>query len=185
MSDLTPQRRVIQQEEIAFNAAVAEDNLGNIGAATNHLLFYNTMQMVWTINGQFGSLGVRSLIDQPRFVPFDCKIVGAFFYMQIIGGVVSQYDIVKATQPGAGETSIFSTKPQFNASAADLSRVGTVIDEATGSAVNYTATNCVTPVINEAGNVNYLNAGETLILKILNTNYPACDMVGQIFIVPR
>lgn len=182
MSDLLPDRRIIQQQEIAFNAAVAESNLGNLGKVVNHHTLYSISPVIWNANGTFGTNGPDTMIDLPRFVPWKCKVIGVFFSIELVGGVVTTVQITKATKPGAAETSILSTNASFSASAADNSRVGRVIRELEGDTVAYSDTNCTIPVIDQA--VNTLEAGECLIMNITATDLGACNLTAQAFIQP-
>lgn len=182
MSILTPSQIIVQAEEIAFNAAVAEDNLGRTGQATNFNTYYQHWTQSWAINGAFGDAGATDKKDRPRHVLWTSRLIGFIISLEQPDGVETQVQLQKATGVGGSPTNLLSTPATFSASAANNSMVGTRIRDFQGDVNFLTSPNCTTPVI-DAGN-NTVNFGDVVWINILSTNFSACNMSATAFFRP-
>lgn len=174
MSDLTPSRIVIQAEEIAFNAAVAEDNLGRAGQSINHILTNHRWNFEWSINGAFGDQGATSKKDRPRHIEKRSELSAFIISLEQPDGVVTTVQLQKATGVGGSPTNMLSTAASFTASAANNALVGQRIREFEGDTQNLNFANCTSPTIDQANHT--VDWGDVVWIEITSTDFSACNM---------
>lgn len=119
MSDIAPQRIIIQQEETKYRAAVSEATLSRVGATTNFINMKQYDSRGFFLNGPYGNGAGSTGVDGAWGILFDIEIVGIMMFNLVTGGVPgtwTQLDIRRFTATNTGNTSIFSTKPRLSGS---------------------------------------------------------------------
>lgn len=124
MSNVTPERILIQQEETAFKAGVAESLMSRVGATANFINLYQAQKWEWKINGEYsGSLfGADGVL---RF-PFNWEIVDCYIFCGLSAGSSGTTELDLKWKPfsSGGYASLFSTTPKFSAGAANSETCG-------------------------------------------------------------
>lgn len=182
MSILTPAQIVIQTEEIAFNAAVAEDNLGRTGQTANFNSYYSHYTHSWAVNGAFGDQGATTRKDRPRPILWTSRLIGFIIALEQPDGVITSVQLQKATAVGGSPTNLLSTAASFSASAANDVMVGTRIRDYESDVQFINSTNCTTPIIDQA--VNTVNFGDVVYLNITASGFSACNLSATAFFRP-
>lgn len=126
MSDIVPERIIIQQEETAYKAAVSEATLSRVGATTNFINSYQANLREFMINGGYGSaapfLGIDGII---RF-NHAWELTDVFIYtLQDTSGTgTTELDLKWKPFSSGSYASIFSTTPKFTSAASAYETCG-------------------------------------------------------------
>lgn len=158
MTDLSPERKIIQLEQVVTRKPVAESLMQAAGAAVNKVQLQLAPPIEFFANGAYRGGLLRTRIETFRF-PFNGYIRKVTLFSGDAGlSGTTEVDVLKFTAPGGVGTSIFTTTPKVTSAAA--SNVWIANGE--------TVTGMVAPVI--AGMVTAgapVNAGDVLQMKIL------------------
>lgn len=121
MSDISPQRKMIQVEETAYSAAVSSSVAQRMGAGINFINAYQHTDRSWVLNGRYGvSTGAQSGVDGTIAIWRDMEIVGFFMFNQAAGSSGNtEVNIKRHTASGSG-TSIFTVTPKIAYTAGNL-----------------------------------------------------------------
>lgn len=163
MSDITPRRVLIQQEETKYRAAVSEGTLSRVGAATNHIMMKQYDSRGFFLNGRYDiGGGVQTGVDGAWGILFDIEIVGIMMFNLVAGtfGSTTTLDIRRWTATNTGNTSIFSTKPSIDGSAPNNTYL--FLDIANSVTLEDPILGRVMPVLS----TTQLNAGDMLTMNI-------------------
>jgi hypothetical protein len=126
VSNITPERINIQQEETAYRAAVSEATLTRVGASINFINAYQANLREFMINGSYGGasnfLGVDGLV---RF-PYNWELLDVYIYtMSSTSGTgTTELDIKWKPFSSGSYSSIFTTTPKFTSSASTFETCG-------------------------------------------------------------
>jgi len=169
MSDATPLRINLQDEEVKYRASVSEATLSRVASSVNFINYYQYKHF------EFGYLKALSNGGSPTYnqytppatisdvepFPSDSQIVAIVLQHNTSGsGGTSELDIQWSTQNSGTWASIFSTTPKATSSAPSDSQWDTTYDDATSSWVSIatTPTGCTIPVLSKTT----FNAGDRL-----------------------
>jgi hypothetical protein len=161
MADLTGQRRNIQIEESRFRYAVSEALVQKVGSSINFINDYQYSEKQFFANGPYSTAPSfpQTGVDGLTFFDFDAEIINVWAFNLVAGsGGTTELDIKRATASAGAFTSIFSTTPKFDSTAAANSYV-----DANG---NQAATTGVTAPVVTTTNVN---AGDALRFDIVSS----------------
>lgn len=152
MSDIAPQRRMIQVEETKYKSAVSEFTWQKIGGAINMINTYQTIKLQFGITKADSNSGspTYNVISTPysdfgfkETFPFNAEIVGANIYHGTAGSSgTSELDIKWAAVNSGSYSTIFSTTPKVASTAASE-----VAFDTFGNAT--TPTGCTVPVFSK------------------------------------
>lgn len=155
MTAIAPVRADIQQEAVAFRAAVSESILQTVGAAINFVNQKQYDSKAYFINGGYNLTGVlETAVDGLYIVPpgINATIFAVSMFNITAGsGGTTTLDVLRATTSGGAFTSIFSTKPAIASTAGNNAWIATG-----GSGVGLTA-----PILT-GGTTFDINAGDAL-----------------------
>lgn len=116
MSDLTPERHIIQQEETAAQAAVSESTMSRMGETID---FANTFHVVpphWCVSGPYNRGVPPYFVDGLRSYPFNFDLLDVKLSSGTNTGVSGTFevDILWRAENTGSFASIFTTTPKFN-----------------------------------------------------------------------
>jgi hypothetical protein len=120
MSDITPRRIIIQQEETKYRASVSEATLSRVGATTNFINMKQYDSRGFFLNGAYRYAMGQTGVDGAWGILFDIEIVGIMMFNLVAGtsSLLGQQrtilDIRRWTASNTGNTSIFTDKPIIN-----------------------------------------------------------------------
>ena len=179
MADIADARSNILEEETTYRAAVSEALLTKTGGSINFINNRQYDQRSFQLNGSY-PLGVGQLgADQIIPILFDMEIVGFSYWNGATGTSGSSiFDIHRLTGGDTDAGSIFSTRPEFDTTAAN--NTYTVYDQANTTTITLPTghTLAVLSAIN-------FDAGDALRLDI-DAAMPGASNAGvYIFIRPR
>jgi hypothetical protein len=127
MTQISPERILIQTEEVAANAAAASSTLNRVGATANFINLYQGNLREFMINGGYGGaivpfLGAEGLVRYK----FAWEIVDLYIYAGEVtsGSGTTILDIKWKPFSSGSYASIFSTTPKFNSSASQFETCG-------------------------------------------------------------
>lgn len=127
MTQVNPERILIQQEEVAFRAAVAESTLSRVAATSNFTNLYQANMREFMINGPYASIATPNLcVDGIIKFPFPWELVDIYIYSgeNTSGSGSTQLDVKWKPFASGSYASIFSTIPNFNSGAAPFETCG-------------------------------------------------------------
>lgn len=126
MTDLTAERKMIQQEETIFRYGISESFAQKLGASVNFINERQHSEKQFFANGTFSRVADPKLgVDGLTIFEFDAEIIGVWAFQLTAGsGGTTELDIKKATTPGGAFSSIFSTTPKFTSSAGNNAWIG-------------------------------------------------------------
>lgn len=129
MSDITPERLMIQQEETRSQAAVSESTMSRVGGAINFINTRHIYQHDWNLNGKYNSVVTPNVgLDGFITYPFAFEIVQFMLFSgeNVGSGGITEIDVKWKPELSGAFASIFSTTPKFtNAAGANESiRIG-------------------------------------------------------------
>jgi hypothetical protein len=169
MSDATPLRINLQDEEVKYRASVSEATLSRVASSVNFINYYQYKHF------EFGYLKALSNSGSPTYnqytppatisdvepFPSNSQIVAIVLQHNVSGsGGTSELDIQWSTENSGTWASIFSTTPKATSSAPSDSQFDTTYDDATSSWVSIATTpaGCTIPVLSKT----MFNAGDRL-----------------------
>lgn len=116
MSDLAPERNIIQEQETQPKASTSTSVMSRIGASSNFILFYMHQEKMWAANGPYNAVsGAQTGIDGGIPILFDMEIVGVSMWNLVPGSAgVLEMDIKRHTASAQAGTSIFTTTPKLS-----------------------------------------------------------------------
>lgn len=159
MSDLAPERSIIQLEQVVTRKPVSESLMQPFGAAVNKIQLQLAPPIEFFANGAYrGGLG-RVRIETFRF-PFNGYITKVTLFSGDAGlSGTTEVDVLKFTAPGGVGTSIFTTTPKVSSAAASNVWIG----------IGETVVGMTAPILSSSPNPLGLavNAGDVLQMKIL------------------
>jgi hypothetical protein len=127
LTQLSPERILIQQEETRFRAAVAESLLARVGQTANFINLYQANMREFMINGGYGEsvvpfLGAEGIIK----FPYDWELVDVYIYSgeSTSGTGTTELDLKWKPFSSGSYASIFSTTPKFTSSAGTFETCG-------------------------------------------------------------
>jgi hypothetical protein len=177
MSDITEERINIQNEEVAYKAAVSESTFTRVGSAVN---FINKRQFdtkTFEINGPYK---VAQAIDGAFIAPFDMEIIGVGAFNIVNGSSgTTTFNIRRFTASNTGGSSIFSTKPAISTAAGNNAYVARRLIPANLTLENPSGTTL--PVIS----VVNIDAGDMLVCDIDTVQASAQNCGLVIWFRPR
>jgi len=116
MTDITPQRLLIQIEETRSKAAVSESTMTRMGAMNNFLALKECSQHDMNLNNAYNIIATPNLaIDGFLTFPFNFEIVEAYIFSgsSTGSGGTTNLDVKWKPQASGSYASIFSTTPKF------------------------------------------------------------------------
>ena len=121
MPVITNARAFIRTEETKETAAVSSSVVQKIGGAVNFLEERVDYEVSWKINGNFGSGtgAATDYIDGAFFLDVDAEIVFFGAFIADPGSTFNNVMNIDVLPAGGSATSIFSTPPRFEPTAAD------------------------------------------------------------------
>lgn len=131
MTDIAPERKIIQQEETRAQAATSESVFQRVGAGINFINTRQFDQKDFILNGPYNIIPSPQLgVDGPITYPWNFEIVDVLVYVgDVVGsGGITEFDIKWKPEIGGTFQSIFSTTPKIAPAAApfDFTRIGKV-----------------------------------------------------------
>lgn len=131
MTDIAPERKIIQQEETRAQAATSESVFQRVGAGINFINTRQFDQKDFILNGPYNTVPTPQLgVDGPITYPWNFEIVDVLVYAgDILGsGGITEFDIKWRPEAGGPFFSIFSTTPKIGPTATpfDFTRIGKV-----------------------------------------------------------
>ena len=119
MTDISPERKMIQQEETKPQAAVTESVMSRVGAGIN---FINTKHLYikeFCVNGKYNIIPLNLSIDGFLTYPFNFEILDIVLKLGPATGSsgLSELDLKWKPEASGSFQSIFSTTPKWDANA--------------------------------------------------------------------
>jgi len=179
MTDITEARDNIQVEEADFRSPFSEAYNFKVGGAVNFINKRQYDQRSFQLNGSY-ALGVGQLgADQIIPILFDMEIVGFSYWNGASGTSGSSiFDIHRLTGGDTDAGTIFSTKPEFDSTAAD--NTYTVYDAANAATLSLPTGHTLAVL-----STTLFDAGDALRLDI-DAAMPGASNAGvYLFIRPR
>jgi hypothetical protein len=127
VTDISPERILIQQEETKFRAAVSESTLSRVGATSNFINLYQANMREFMLNGKYGSQPTPNLgVDGIVKFPFDWELVDVYIYSgeSTSGTGITELDLKWKPFASGAYATIFSTTPKFTSAASAFETVG-------------------------------------------------------------
>lgn len=115
MSEITPARQNIHEEETRYRAAVSEATAQKLGASINFINDKQHSEKQFFANGPYWYASMpQTYVDGLVFFEFDAEIINVWAYSSAPGSSgTTELDVKRATAPGGAFSSIFSTTPKF------------------------------------------------------------------------
>ena len=152
MANVPELKEYIQLESVLTREPLGEFLEQGMGGSINYLLTRNCFEQIFKINGNVRFFNGKLAVDDMWIVPFDCTILDVILYQKDPGtSGTTLVDITRGTS-GGPFTSIFSTKPSVNSTAASRS----------WCAIGQTVTGFVAPVLVGSPAAYYINKGDGL-----------------------
>lgn len=119
MTIVTPERKLIQIEEVQYRASVSEAVANKIAATVNLISNRQFSTIDFKINGNYNFVtGPQNDVDGYYVFPWDLDIVNFAIYHSTPGsGGTTEMDVKIASTSGGSFSSIFSVTPKIAASA--------------------------------------------------------------------
>lgn len=170
MADISPERKNIQVEEIAFRAAVSEAAGYRMGAAINFINQRQHSEKQFFLNGRYGIVSPPTLgVDGLIVFEFDAIIFNVIMFNLVKGsGGTTELDLKKCSTPGGSFASIFGVTPKISSAAANNVWIG----------IGGSVTGCTAPVFDTGANL--VNAGDALrcdVLGVQSGNPENCGLI--------
>lgn len=117
--DITPERKMIQQEETKPQAAVTESVMSRVGAGINFINTRHYYLKEYCVNGKYNIILPNLSIDGFFTYPWPFEITDVIVKLGSATGVsgLSEIDLKWKPEIGGVWQSIFSTTPKWNSSA--------------------------------------------------------------------
>jgi len=120
MAEITPSRKVIEQEDTAYRRSVSEAILTKFGAQSNFINTYQNDIKEWKLNGSYSVATGITFFDGVASFFFQSEIVGIYFYNGQSGSSgTTEFDIIWKDENGNDQGSIFSVTPKITSSSSD------------------------------------------------------------------
>jgi hypothetical protein len=135
MPEITPSRSVIFQEDVSYKRSVSEAILSKVGAQSNFINTYQIDSHRFCLNGSYSVATGIVLYDGAYNFFYNSEIVGVYFWNGQRGSSgLTDFDIEWVNESGGNEGSIFSSNPQIDSTASDVSigRVNLTTGNSTG-----------------------------------------------------
>lgn len=178
-NEILPSRKNLFVEQTQYRAAVSESLLTTVGSSINFINDRQYDQRSFQLNGSYPlAVGLQGA-DQIIPILFDMEMVGFSYWNGSTGTSGSSiFDIHRLTGGDTDAGSIFSTRPEFDSTAAN--NTYTVYDQANAATVNLPTGHTLAVL----STINF-NAGDALRLDI-DAAMPGASNAGvYIFIRPR
>lgn len=118
MTDVTEDRQIIQEEEVAFRAGVSEGTFTRMGGSINHIMKRQFDTHRWQLNQNYETLSSFSGPDGIFQFLWDVEVVGFGYYNGSTGiSGTTTLDIHKLSSGGTDDGTIFSVKPAVDSTA--------------------------------------------------------------------
>lgn len=128
MTQISPERILLQTEETNFRAAVAQSLMNRVGATTNFINLYQANMREFMVNGAYGLSAVVPFFGVEGIVrfPFNWELVDLYIYTgeSTSGSGTTELDVKWKPFASGSYASIFSTTPKFTSSAATFQTCG-------------------------------------------------------------
>lgn len=175
MSDVTPERIILQTEEVSYRAAVSEATFTRVAATNNFISTYQYDTKAFYLNGRyFGKAAPQTGVDGAHIMIFNMEIIGISMFNLVAGASgTTTLDVKRRTASGGSGTSIFSTKPSIASTAGNNAWVSRVLVPADTILENPSGTTA--PVLS----TTTLNAGDMITLDTFATQTGAenCGLI--------
>jgi hypothetical protein len=156
MTDFPPERVESQTEAMRFRSGVSEALMQSLGASTNFQNYFAHQKFDFKLFGFYAPQATPFYFDGLDVFEFNSAIIDTWAWVDIAGSSgTTTFDVEIEATPGAGWTSIFTTKPAISYNAAGSGNqvwVGVVNSTLIGPSFTYPAytapTNTVRPVLN-------------------------------------
>ena len=176
MSEITPARQNIFEQETRYRAAVSEATKTKIGGSINFINERQYDQKAFFLNGPYRvavNIGSTEAVDGLMPFLFPVELVGVWMFNLVSGSSSNtQLDVRRRTSPGGTSTSIFSTRPRITSAASNFAYVGRRL---TDNSVLGGGTGMTAPVLSQTE----FNAGDVLTLDIVSA-MPGAENAGLI-----
>lgn len=131
MTDIAPERKIIQEEETRAQAATSESVFMRVGAGINFINTRQFDQKDFILNGPYNIIPTPQLgVDGPVTYPWNFQIIDVLVYAGDIVGTagITEFDIKWKPEIGGTFQSIFSVTPKISPAAApfDFTRIGKI-----------------------------------------------------------
>lgn len=119
--DLTAARRLIQEEETRYRAAVSEAVAQKMGQTMNFISKRQYDVKDFRLNGPYDIVAAPQFaVDGIYVFPFDVEIINLTIYNFVPGSSgTTELDLKRATSSGGSWSSIFSVTPKITSAATD------------------------------------------------------------------
>ena len=119
MADISPERKMIQQEETAPQAAVTESVMSRVGAGINFINTRHYYVKEYCVNGKYNIILPNLSIDGTFTYPWPFEIIDIHVRLGQATGIsgLSEIDLKWKPETSGTFASIFSTTPKWNSSA--------------------------------------------------------------------
>lgn len=126
MSQITPARNIIQNEETQYRAAVSEATLSRIGSTSNFISLYQHDKRDFYLNGFYGGVFTPYLgVDGLVVFEFPVELINVYIFSEISGtSGITELDVKWKPFTSGSYQSIFSTSPQALPAAASFDACG-------------------------------------------------------------
>lgn len=179
MAALSEVRNIIQEEEVAYRAAVSEATLTRVGETTNFINVRQHDTKQFFINGTYSvNSGLPQVsVDGAIPVLFNITIIDVCMFNIVAGSSgQTELDIKRVTSSGGSGTTIFSTTPKIMSTAGNNAYTGTAAAGAFPGGTGLTQ-----PVLS----VTDIDAGDLLYCDLLDAQVDAENTGIVIFFRPR
>jgi len=122
MSDITGERILIQNEEVAYKAAVSEATFTRMGSSVNFISQFQHDRKEFFLNGLYSAV---TAIDGAHMFLYDATIVGYCAFNLVAGsGGTTTFDVRRYTASDTGGATILSQLPAIASTAGNNAFVG-------------------------------------------------------------
>ena len=120
MADIVSERKMIQQEETAADAALTESVLSRLGGGINFINTRHLYTQKFNVNGVYANATPSLGIDGDFTYPFNFEIISVRVKIGNAQGTsgTSEVDLKWRSENSGTYTSIFSTTPKWDSTAA-------------------------------------------------------------------
>lgn len=143
MATIPPARTDIQQEDVAYKAAVSEATGTKVGQSINFINARQHSEKQFFINGIYNTLTLPiAFVDGQAFFQYDAEIIDVWMFLQVAGSSgTTELDLKWTNDPTNGSySSIFTTTPKIQSAAGSFVfiHVGSAIANTTAPVLSKT-----------------------------------------------
>lgn len=180
MSDITPAKKLITNEEVDAYAAVSNATGNRLGGCLNFHNYYQFTTLQWNLNGKYGrATGGQQGVDGAVPVFWDCEIVGFFMFNSIEGtSGTTEINIRRFTSSGGSGSTIFVVRPSITSASGSNAYLSAYYDPIV-TLENPSGT--VMPVFTS----RQLNRGDALVLDFTSRQAAAESLTVTLALRPR